>query len=85
MTFDVTTLAPQAVRKTRNYRRFSEAANDVVEARIYLGIHFRFADVAARTQGRQVADWAVGHFLLPVNDRDSHHRRDDRRDSDPEE
>jgi hypothetical protein len=64
MTFDLTTLAPLAVRKTRSYRRFSDAANDVVEARIYLGIHFRFADVAARTQGRRVADWTFNHFLL---------------------
>jgi hypothetical protein len=53
------------VTKTRVYRRFSDAAADAVEARIYLGIHFRFADTAARTQGRKVADWAFKHFLQP--------------------
>ena len=63
--FEVTSLNPLAVTKTRTYRRFSEAADDVVEARIYLGIHFRFADTAARTQGVQAADWAFKHFLLP--------------------
>jgi hypothetical protein len=67
LAFDVTSLAPQAVRKTRRYYRFSDAADDVVDARIYLGIHFRFADVAARTQGRRIADWASNHFLLPVD------------------
>jgi hypothetical protein len=66
VTFDVTTAVPQAVRKTRTYRRFSDAADDMVEARILLGIHFRFADVAARKQGRQVADWTVNHYLLPL-------------------
>ena len=55
MTFDVTSLAPLAVQKTRTYSRFSDAAQDVVDARMYLGIHFRFADMAARTQGRRVA------------------------------
>jgi hypothetical protein len=66
VTFEVTSLAPLAVQKTRTYHRFSDAAEDVVDARIYLGIHFRFADVAAREQGRRVADWTFNHFLLPV-------------------
>jgi hypothetical protein len=66
VTFDVTTAVPQAVRKTRTYHRFSDAASDMVEARMLLGIHFRFADVAARTQGRRVAEWTVNHYLLPL-------------------
>ena len=52
----MTSLAPLAVQKTRIYKRFSEAAQDVVDARVYLGIHFRFADTAARKQGEQVAE-----------------------------
>ena len=69
--FEVTSLAPLAVRKVRRYYRFSDAAEDVVDARVYLGIHFRFADVAARNQGRRVADWTFNHFLLPLGGRDS--------------
>jgi hypothetical protein len=38
----------------------------VVNARIYLGIHFRFADTVARRQGKHVADWAFHHFLRPL-------------------
>jgi hypothetical protein len=49
----------------RVYRRFSEAADEVVDARIYLGIHFRFADEASRRQGTQVAYWAFSHYLRP--------------------
>ena len=66
VTFDVTTAVPQAVRKTRTYRRFSDAADDMVEARMLLGIHFRFADVAGRTQGRRVADWTFNHYLTAI-------------------
>lgn len=73
--FEVTSLAPQVVRKSRSYARFSDAAQDVVDARVYLGIHFRFADLAARTQGRRVADWTFNHFLLPLEDR-HHHGQD---------
>jgi hypothetical protein len=66
VTFDVTTAVPQAVRKTRTYRRFSDAAADMVEARMLLGIHFRFADTAGRAQGRHVADWTVNHYLTAI-------------------
>jgi hypothetical protein len=66
MTFEVTTLVPEAVRKTRTYRRFSDAADDMVEARMLLGIHFRFADTAGRKQGQRVADWTFNHHLLPL-------------------
>jgi hypothetical protein len=65
--FEVTSLHPLAVQKTRIYARFSDAADDVVEARILLGIHFRFADTAARRQGEKVAEHAFEHFLLPVD------------------
>jgi hypothetical protein len=66
---EVTSLNPLATQKTRIYTRFSHAADDVVNARIYLGIHFRFADVVARKQGEQVAEHAVEHFLLPLERR----------------
>lgn len=76
MTFEVTSMAPLAIQKTRIYHRFSDAARDVVEARIYLGIHFRFADTAARTQGMRVAEWTFNHFLRPRRaDEGGHHGR----------
>jgi hypothetical protein len=53
-------------QKTRTFTRFSDAAAEVVEARILLGIHFRFADEVARTQGTQVANWTFAHALRPV-------------------
>jgi hypothetical protein len=71
MAFSVTTTNPAAMQQTRTYSRFSDAAHDVVNARIYEGIHFRSADVAARRQGQQVSSWAFRHFLRPVNDSDA--------------
>lgn len=68
MTFSVTTTNAAAPQLTRTYNRFSDAAADVVNARVYEGIHFRFADVDARKQGRHVAQWAFAHFLRPVED-----------------
>lgn len=65
-TWQVTSNAPLAVKKTRTYNRFSDAAAQVVSARVYLGIHFRFADKEARTQGRKVAEWVQEHYLRPT-------------------
>ena len=77
MTFSVTTTNAAAPQQTRTYNRFSDAAADVVNVRVYQGIHFRFADVIARKQGRHVAQWVFGHFLRPVDE-------DDHDDSDEE-
>ena len=38
-------------------------ADDVVNVRIYQGIHFRAADELARKQGTAAADWAFAKFL----------------------
>jgi hypothetical protein len=61
VTFTVTSEYPQAVQKTHTYGRFSDMASDMVDVRIYQGIHFRFGDEEGREQGRQVADWVFGH------------------------
>jgi hypothetical protein len=75
-TFTVATTYPLAVQRTRTYDRFSDAARDVVNVRIWEGIHFRFADVQARKQGRHVAQWVFSHFLRSVDD-DDHDDHDD--------
>lgn len=61
----------------RTYDRFSEAAEEVVDARVWLGIHFRAADVDARKLGERVAGWAFSNFLRPIG-HDHDHDHDDR-------
>lgn len=53
----------------RDYSRFSDVARDVVDARIFMGIHFRFADTNALRQGTHVANWTFSHFLRPIGGR----------------
>jgi hypothetical protein len=53
--FTVTSPSKEAKEKTRNYKSFSEYAQDMVDVRIYQGLHFRFADEASREQGEKVA------------------------------
>ena len=69
MAFSVTTTNTGAFppsQGTRTFTHFTDAAEEVVNARIYEGIHFRFADEEARQQGKRVANWAFENFLRPV-------------------
>jgi len=48
---------------TRGYRRFSDAVDEVVDARVYSGIHFRKADVDGAALGQRVARYGLKwHF-----------------------
>jgi hypothetical protein len=63
----VTSNNPLAVPNTRTYSSFSEVAAEVVEARIFQGIHFRFADTDARELGKNVAKSVYKTTLRPIN------------------
>ena len=47
----------------RYWETFSEGVDEVVDARVYSGIHFRTADVAGARLGRQVAQFVLHHAL----------------------
>jgi hypothetical protein len=48
---------------TRSYRGFSQAVDEVVDARVYSGIHFRKADEDGADLGEDVArDGLSGRF-----------------------
>jgi hypothetical protein len=62
-----TSLQPQAGDSPITYERFSDVMKDVVDARIWLGIHFRFADTEARSQGGRVAQHTFKNILQPLD------------------
>ena len=50
---------------TRSFARFSQAIEEIVDARLYSGIHFRSADVQGARIGRQVARFRDQHYFGP--------------------
>jgi hypothetical protein len=69
MEFQIATTNPGPTQNDiRLYSTFSEVRDEVEEARILQGIHFRFADSEGRRQGEHIAEWAHAHFFRPVND-----------------
>lgn len=66
--FQMTSSNPPAQQKTRTFSRFSQAEEEVIDARVYVGIHYRNSDRAARTQGLRVANWVFKNYLRPIGD-----------------
>jgi hypothetical protein len=60
------TLLGPADARTRTFGSFSQALAEIVEARIWAGLHYRTANVQAATLGRHVADYLAAHSFQPV-------------------
>ena len=63
---DLTLISTAVPGSVRHYDDGAALRGDVVNARIWLGIHFRTADTEARTLGVDVADWASRHYFRPT-------------------
>jgi hypothetical protein len=51
---------------TRHYELASTLNADAIDARMYLGIHFRTADAVGNQLGATVADWVMDHEFQPI-------------------
>ena len=49
----------------RSFSSLSQAEDENGQSRIYLGIHWHFDKTEAIAQGRNVADWVMGHAFTP--------------------
>jgi hypothetical protein len=52
--------------ETRYYDRFSDALNEIVDARVYAGLHFRTADIQGKILGRKIAHYMARHYFQPL-------------------
>ena len=50
----------------RYFDRFSDALNEIIDARVYAGLHFRTADIQGRILGRKVAHYMARHYFQPL-------------------
>jgi hypothetical protein len=62
------TLASPVTGTTRTYPRLSAVLTDTINARIYLGFHFRTPDVQGARLGRQTARYVAEHFFERLDD-----------------
>ena len=50
----------------RTFDTFSQPLAELIEARIWAGLHFRSSDEAAQALGRNVANYGIKNYLQPV-------------------
>ena len=53
--------------ETRTFDTFSQPLAELIEARIWAGLHYRSADVQAAVLGRNVANYRAANYFQPVN------------------
>lgn len=51
---------------TREWHTLNQGVDEVIDARVYSGIHYRNSDVAGARAGRQVAQFVMTHALRPA-------------------
>jgi hypothetical protein len=51
----------------RHYDCGGALLQDVVDARVWQGIHFRTADTAARDIGALLTAWTLDHYFQPIH------------------
>ena len=50
---------------TRAYVKLSDYVNEVIDARVYDGVHYRTSGIVGADMGRKIAQYAVQNHLLP--------------------
>ena len=70
----ISTLLQPGDAAVRHFDSLSQALEEIVEARIWAGLHFRTADLQAKALGQGVARYAAARYLQPVHHHHhSHH------------
>ena len=66
--FAMTSAANGLIQPVRRYHTFSGALTDILNARIYGGMHFRNSTVQGAMIGKQVAQQMLSGYFLPQQD-----------------
>jgi hypothetical protein len=67
----ITIANPAVPGVTLHYTTFKQITDDVDDARVYGGIHFRFDQEAGSRMGRDIATYIYKHNLRPVNENEN--------------
>ena len=60
------TLSSTVTGTTRTFYRTDDLVKEIVDARIYGGMHFRTSVIQGKVQGTKAAKWVANHYFLPV-------------------
>lgn len=68
LNFTMSSPAPGLLQPVRSYDRFSQVLTDILDARVYGGMHYRNSTIVGAELGRKVARQALDHYFVPSQD-----------------
>ncbi len=63
---DLNSTVPGLIQPTRHYQSRRDLVQEIIDARVWSGIHYRESDVKGTILGRKVAHWALRRYFLPT-------------------
>ena len=64
---DLTSAAPNLLQPKRHYAQVADLTQEIKDARVWGGIHFRDATTKGVALGRKVAHWTLKRYFLAEN------------------
>jgi hypothetical protein len=64
---DLTSAVPNLTHATRHYDRVTDLVQEIINARVWGGIHYRESVVKGVDLGRKVARWTLKRYFLPAS------------------
>jgi hypothetical protein len=64
---DLTSTVLNLAHPTRRYGRVVDLLQEIIDARVWGGLHYRESGVKGVNVGRKVAHWTLQRYFLPVN------------------
>lgn len=63
---EVTSNVPNLTQRTRHFKYAQDLVQEIINARVWGGIHYRESDVKGAILGRKVAHWTLQRYFLPL-------------------
>jgi hypothetical protein len=65
---DIASTVPNLTQPTRHYATKWDLMRDVMNARVWAGIHYRISTIVGVSLGSRVAHWALARYFRPIDD-----------------
>jgi hypothetical protein len=62
---DLTSTVPNLLHPTRHYERTDDLVQEIINARVWGGVHYRQSVEMGAVLGRKVARWALKRYFRP--------------------
>jgi hypothetical protein len=66
LVLELTSMSPNVIQQTRYYEYAHDLVQEIIDAGVWGGIHYRESDVKSAALGRKVDHWGLKRYFLAV-------------------